>query len=374
MLEVRGKVKLGKRTKDLVKRLQLNEIAVIDHQDLDEVAALSLARGRIKGVINASLSISGRYPNPGPEILLQKGIPLLDNVGKEIMEILQEGDYIGIIGNNIYRNGELLAQGQRLTLSLVRQKMQEADRNLDQELDKFLANTLEHAAKEKELIMGKLDLPSLTTNLKGKHVLIVVRGKNYQEDLAIIRPYIEEVKPVLIGVDGGADVLLEAGYLPQVIIGDMDSVLDKTLKCGAELIVHAYLDGQAPGLSRIEELGLTAKVFPAPGTSEDIALLLAYQKGAALLVAVGTHTSMLDFLEKGRKGMASTFLVRLKVGSILVDAKGVSQLYGKRVKMGYILLIFLAALIPVGVILGLTPTTQQILRLLFLNWKVICGL
>jgi len=374
MAPLRAKVKVGKKTKDLVKALEPNEIAIIDHQDLDEVAALSLLAARIKGVVNASPSISGRYPNPGPQILLSRGIHILDDVGKEIMEILHDGDYISILGNNIYRNGQLLAGGKMLTLELVEEKMKQASANLDQELDKFIANTLEYAAKEKSLILGKLEMPKLDTDLNGKHVLVVVRGKNYQEDLRIIKPYINEVRPILIGVDGGADVLLESGYRPQIIIGDMDSVKDRTLKCEAELIVHAYPDGRAPGLERIRKLGLEGKVFPAPGTSEDIALLLAYEKGASLIAAVGTHTSMLDFLEKGRKGMASTFLVRLKVGSILVDAKGVSQLYGKKVRLGYLMLIFLAALIPMGVIVGITPATQQIIRLLFLNLKVACGL
>jgi len=370
---VKGKIKLGRRTKDLVKRLQPGEIAVIDHQDLDEVAALSLMEAKVRGVINASSFISGRYPNPGPKILLSHGIALLDNVGQEIMEILKDGDYISIVGNNIFKNEQYIAEGLLLSSSIVETKMKQARENLDHELDKFIINTLEYAAKEKSLILGKLNLPQTKVDFTGKHALIVVRGKNYKKDLRIIKPYIDEMKPILIGVDGGADVLVEAGYHPQIIIGDMDSVQDSTLKSGADLIVHAYPNGKAPGLKRIEELGLQAEVFPAPGTSEDIAMLLAYEKGASLLVAVGTHTSMLDFLEKGRKGMASTFLVRLKVGSILVDAKGVSQLYTKGTSLQHVACLFLAALIPMLVVLDSVPATQQILRLLSLKLKLILG-
>lgn len=371
---MKGRVRVGKRTKDLVKRIEPGEWAVIDHLDLDEVAAWSLVERKVKAVLNASSFISGRYPNPGPGILLKHGIFLMDNLGKEIMELLKDGDYISIIGNNICKEKVPLAQGTVLSSNLIELKMQQAKNNLKDELDKFIANTLEYAAREKDVILNNLALPSIKTDFSGRHVLIVVRGKNYKEDLRIIKPYINEVKPILIGVDGGGDVLWDAGYHPDIIIGDMDSVKDKTLKVGAELIVHAYPDGRAPGLPRLESLGLSALTFPAPGTSEDIAMLLAYEKGASLIVAVGTHTSMLDFLEKGRKGMASTFLVRLKVGSILVDAKGVSQLYtSKGIKPKDIAFVFAAALLPMFLILDLAPATQQILRLLSLKVRFILG-
>jgi len=371
---MQGRIRVSQRTKELVKKIKSGEIALIEHQDIDEVAAWSLVEAKVKGVINASLSISGRYPNPGPKILLQNGIFLLDNVGLKMMQLVQDGDYIDIIGNNIYKDKQLLGQGEILSLSIVKQKMQLAKANLDEELEKFLANTLEYAAKEKSLILKKITAPEIRNNLQDKPVLIVVRGKNYKQDLQIIKPYIEEVKPILIGVDGGADILYEAGYLPHLIVGDMDSVQDRTLKCGAELIVHAYPDGRAPGMERIKKLGLSALVFPAPGTSEDIAMLLAYEKGAVLLVAVGTHTSMLDFLEKGRKGMGSTLLVRLKVGEILVDAKGVSQLYSsKGIKIKHLACILAAALLPIFLILNLAPATCQLLRLLSLKFQICLG-
>ncbi|HHV82143.1 MAG TPA: hypothetical protein GXX43_00515, partial [Tepidanaerobacter syntrophicus] len=196
---------------------------------------------------------------------------------------------------------------------------------------------------------------------------------NYKEDLAAIKTYIDEVRPVLIGVDGGADALLEYGYTPDIIIGDMDSVSDNTLRICKEkdIVVHAYPDGRSPGLERIKKLGLDAKIFTSPGTSEDIAMLLAYEKGADLIVAVGTHSSMIDFLEKGRKGMGSTFLVRLKVGSILVDAKGVSKLYNQRLRPSYMLGIFAAALVPILVIFNISPPIKHALKLLELRLKML---
>jgi uncharacterized membrane-anchored protein len=186
----------------------------------------------------------------------------------------------------------------------------------------------------------------------------VVRGYHYKEDIATLRPYLREYRPVLIGVDGGADALLEAGYLPDVIVGDFDSVSTKALTCGAELIVHAYRDGRAPGLERVHQLGRDAVIFPSTGTSEDIAMLLADDKGAELIVAVGTHGTLEEFLDKGRSGMASTFLTRLRVGSKLVDAKGVSMLYRSRISTPQLLLLAITALITMGVALALSPLGQ----------------
>jgi uncharacterized membrane-anchored protein len=182
------------------------------------------------------------------------------------------------------------------------------------------------------------------TKIAGRHCLIVVRGYDYKADLDVLRPYIREFKPVLIGVDGGADALVEAGYTPDMIVGDMDSVSDDVLRCGAEIVVHAYPDGRAPGMARVHQLGLPATPFPAAATSEDIAMLLADEKGASLIVAVGTHATLVEFLDKGRGGMASTFLTRLKVGGKLVDAKGVSRLYRQSMSGSSLLLLVLSAI------------------------------
>lgn len=369
----RGKVRIGRKTKELVKSLKAGEIAVIAHQDIDEIAALSLCEKKVSLIINCARSITGRYPNPGPKIILSRGIALLDECPEFIPELLQDGDFISVSGNTIYYQGQIIGQGNWLTLAKAEEKMQSASRQLDRELSRFINNTLEYAAKEKELILGGFKLPDLRTELKAREALIVIRGKNYQEDLRIILPYIKAKKPVLIGVDGGADLLLKAGCTPHLIIGDMDSISDKALLCGAELVVHAYADGRAPGLRRIEKLNLQAKTFSAPGTSEDIALLLAYEKGASLLVTLGSHTSMLDFLEKGRNGMGSTFLVRLKVGSALVDAKGVSRLYPPEKKLKDFIAVLGAGMLPLAVILNTGALTGQIVRLIELKLRILFG-
>lgn len=257
-----------------------------------------------------------------------------------------------------------------LTPDLLSKKISLAETNQDKLLDHFVKNTLEHAWREKGVILGSLQLPEIETKIADRHVLVVVRGKNYREDLRAITHYIDAEQPVLIGVDGGADVLWEFGCKADIVIGDMDSVSDDVLKCAGEIVVHAYPDGLAPGMERIKQLGLKAAVFSAPGMSEDIAFLLAYAKKARLIVAVGAHSSMIDFLEKGRSGMASTFLVRLKIGEKLVDAKGVSQLYKKSPGFKFIAPLIIAAFLPVAVLIALSPWVQHLLRLFILRLRL----
>ena len=265
--------------------------------------------------------------------------------------------------------GRVVAEGKVLTIEDVQEKLIEA-RKPEAELDRFVENTLEYARREKDIILGYIDLPQLTTQIENRHVLIVVRGKNYK-DLRAIWGYLQDEKPVLIGVDGGADALIEFGYTPDIIVGDMDSVSAAALRSGAEIVVHAYADGTAPGLPRLNEMGIPVKLVPMPGTSEDVAMVMAYEKGASLIVAVGTHSNLVDFLEKGRKGMASTFLVRLKVGSILVDAKGVSQLYPQNLKAKYLVQLLVAALIPIMITLWVAPSTKPFFRLIILQLKLL---
>jgi len=368
---IKGIVKIDRRTKDLAKRIHAGEIAIIKHKDIDEVAAESLVSAKIKLVINMEQSISGKYPNLGPKVLIEGNIPILDEVKEDLFQSIEDGDEIEVIDNEIYKDGQLIGKGLWLTKEVVSYKTNQAKNNISKELDKFIENTLEYAKKEKDMILNGITIPKLKTQIKGKHVVVVVRGQNYKEDLETLQSYINEEKPVLIGVDGGADALLEFGYKPNIIVGDMDSVSDEALKGCDELVVHAYTDGKAPGLDRINKLGLKAKTIPAPGTSEDIAMLIAFEKGADLIVALGSHSNMIDFLEKGRKGMASTFLVRLKIGSKLIDAKGVNKLYRTGIKLKYIFALVLSALLPIIIISMYSPTIQYLLKLFQIRLRIL---
>jgi uncharacterized membrane-anchored protein len=339
-----GPARLDKRTKNLVKRLKPGDVAVIDHLDIDRVAAETLVEKAPVVVINAAQSISGRYPNAGPAVLVDAGIPLLDAAGQAVFE-LQEGTQLEVDPDGVVRvDGTEVASGEWLQPEDVRKRMDAAKDNLATALEDFTLNTLSYVRRDRDLLLEGLELPALRTRLRDRHVLVVVRGHDYKKDLSTLRGYIQEFRPALIGVDGGADALLEVGLKPDLILGDMDSVTNEALTSGAEIVVHAYPDGRAPGKERVEALGLEPLVLPGAGTSEDMAMLLAYESDCDLIVAVGSHASMVEFLDKGRPGMASTFLTRLKVGPKLVDAKGVNRLYRQGVRRSDLTFLVAAAL------------------------------
>ena len=364
-----GTARVDARTKNLVARIQPGEIAVIDHEDIDRIAAEGLVQRRVKAVINASRSSTGRYPNLGPLLLCSAGILLVDEAGRAVMS-LNDGDRVAITDGRIYkRNGtqEQVARGTVLQLEEVERMLDVAKQSISTELERFAENTIAYIKDERDVLLEASRLPDVRTDFHGRHVLIVVRGYDYKEDLAALAGYIREVRPLLVGVDGGADALVDSGLKPDLIIGDMDSVTTEALLSGAELVVHAYAGGTAPGLERVEALGLPAVIFEATGTSEDIAMLLAYEKGAELIVAVGTHANMIEFMDKGRKGMASTFLTRLRVGPILVDAKGVGRLYRGRVRRGDLLLLIGAAVLAMVIVIALSDVMRLQLEVWWLQ-------
>lgn len=364
---VAGPARVDVRTKRLTKRLRPGDVAVIDHSDLDKVSADALVAARPAAVVNASRSISGRYPNLGPEILVAAGVPVLDAAGPGVME-LEDGSSLRLEGDILWSGETQVATGRLLDDEIVQQQMHEARAGLAVQIEAFATNTMEFIRKERELLLDGVGVPPIRTQLDGRHTLIVVRGYHYKEDLEALRPYIREYRPVLIGVDGGADAILEAGHRPDLIVGDMDSVSDRALRCGAEIVVHAYRDGRAPGLKRVEDLGIEPVVFPAAGTSEDVAMLLADDSGAELIVAVGTHVTLVEFLDKGRDGQASTFLTRLRVGGKLVDAKGVSRLYRARVPGRLVVLMLLVGLFALFAALASTSGGQAWLQVLAARW------
>lgn len=347
-------IRVDPRTKDLTKRLQPGEIAVINHADIDRVAAEGLIAAQVGAVLNAAVSITGRYPNGGPIRLVEAGIPLVDGLGAEFFEYVSEGDVVSIDGPEVRAGGVTLAVGTLQTVDQVRRDMEAARANIGAELERFAGNTLEYIQSEAKITFEPLVLPTLHTKFKGRHAMVVVRGHDYLSDLKALKAYLREYEPVMIGVDGGADALLDLGFTPDIIIGDFDSLSDRAVHCGAELLHHVHPDGRAPGRENLEALGLRVgeeyQEFVAEGMSEDVAMLLAYEAGASLIVAVGTHSTMVEMLDKGRKGMASTFLTRLRLGPILVDAKGVHRLYEGRLRRRDILVLILAALFTIIVI------------------------
>jgi uncharacterized membrane-anchored protein len=366
---VGGTARLDRRTKDLVRRLHPGNVAIIHHDDLDLLAAEGLIEHGVTAVINAGTSITGRYPNIGPLMLVRANIPLVDNVGAEVFDRIAEGDLIELDGDKIVRNGEVIGTGTLLSEDEIRRRMTEARADLSRTVEAFAENTLEYVRREQHLLLDSVRLPELSTKFRGRYALVVVRGYHYKQDLRALRGFVGEMKPVVVAVDGAADACLAEGIRPDVIVGDVDSVSVEALQCGAEIVVHPQGEwrrrfdagedvGDAPEVEAVHALGLECKVITAPGMSEDMALLLAHEKGAELVVAVGTHNSAMEMLDKGRQGMASTFLVRMRLGADLVDAKGVSRLYRSSVRTRDMWMLFGAAFATMIVITAVTPSIR----------------
>lgn len=373
-LPVEGTARLGGRTKHLVKRLRPGEVAVIDHVDIDRIGAEELIEAGVVAVLNAAPSSSGRYPNAGPLMLARAGIALLDAPDAKLFELLKDGDRVQISGATIYVGDEEVAQGRRLRIAELEREMQEHRQRIDEALGEFAENTVAHVREETDLLTGNIAFPPIGASFRDRHVLIVVRGDRHRRDLKALRAYIRDVRPLIVAVDGGADGVLEAGLKPDVILGDMDSAGDAALRCGAELIVHAYPDGRAPGRERLLEAGLDHQVIPAAGTSEDVAMLMAYEKGATLIVSVGAHFNLVEFLDRKRGGMSSTFLTRLRIGERLVDAKGVSRLYNPSSALAPLAFFAVAFLILLTILVITSPALNDVWELVWLKIRIWLGI
>lgn len=371
---VTGVVRPGKRTKLLTKTLEAGQIALIDHKDIDRVSGEELVRKGASCVINVAASSTGDYPNTGPSIIVDAGVLLVDLVDGDLFDRLKDGQTITVRGGEILSDGKVIARGELQTPQLVADKYEHAKRQVGHALERFAENTMQHIRQESELLSGKLDLPDLDTTFRDRDVLVVVRGVDHQRDLRALRTYIRDEKPILIGVDGGGDALVEEGHMPDMIVGDMDSAADAVLTCGAELIVHGYVDGRAPGRERLDRLGVDYKVVAATGTSEDIAMLMAAEEGASLIVTVGAHFNLVEFLDKNRKGMASTFLTRVRVGEILIDAKGVSRLYRPRPSNRAVGGVLVAGAFALAVAIFASPSLSNLVDLFWLKLKVTFGI
>jgi len=390
---VAGPVRKGRRTKLLVRHLRQGEIALIDHLDIDRVSAEELIAARAGAVLNCRRSSGGSYPNLGPQLLVEAGVLLIDLSDDSLFGAVRDGDRLLVWAADVGADGagsrlapsrraqvlregretEVLCEGEVLDLARVRAQTDARRREISEALERFAQNTIEHMREERELLAGRIELPRFATDFRDRPTLVVVRGVGHQRDLHALRLFIRDMRPLLVAVDGGADALLEERLRPDMIVGDMDSASTAALRCGAELVVHSYPDGRAPGRHRLDQLGLPFKLVPAPGTSQDLALLIAAEKGARLIVSVGSQFNLVEFLDRNRKGMSSTFLTRLRVGEILVDAKGVSRLYQPRPGLAPLLAVIAAGLIALLAVVWMTPALRDVAELLWVRLGLLLG-
>jgi uncharacterized membrane-anchored protein len=377
-----GSVRPGRKTKLLVKHLMRGDIALIDHLDIDRVSAEELIAAGVTAVLNCSASSSGSYPNLGPQLLVEAGILLVDLPDDALFGVVSEGDPIVVQAAQpdgagtrvaVLAKGVVLAHGEVLDLARVCAETEARRLEIGEALERFAHNTIEHMREERELLAGRIPLPRFATDFRDRSTLVVVRGVGHQHDIRALRPFIRDMRPLIVAVDGGADALLEEGLKPDMIVGDMDSAGEPALRSGAELVVHSYPDGTAPGRHRLEDMGLPFKLVPAPGMSQDVAMLIAAEKGARLIVSVGSQFNLVDFLDRNRSGMSSTFLTRLRIGEILVDAKGVSRLYQPRPGLTPLLVVIGAGLLAMIAVVALTPALRDVAELLWLKLQELFG-
>jgi uncharacterized membrane-anchored protein len=343
-----GVARVDRRTEALLRRLRPGDIAVLDQIDLDHATAHALIAAGVTGVVNVSPSISGRFPNLGPQLLVAAGITLVDCVGADVLQAVKDGSRIRLHEGVVYAGEQELAEGVEQTCDSVADAMVEAKSGLAHQLEAFAANTIEFMRRERSMLLDGVGIPDLEVTLTDRQVLVVAAGFDHRAELARLRPYIKEYRPVLVGVGAGADALRAAGYTPELIVGDPAEISTEALTCGADVVVPAFADGHAPGLHRVQDLGAGAVTFPSSANSEDLALLLVAHHGAALVVTVGLSASMAQFLDRGRSGSnASTFLTRLQVGGLLVDSRALATLYRSRLSVGAVLLLVAAVLVAV---------------------------
>lgn len=367
---VTGTARVDRDIDRLLRRVGPGDIVVIDALDLDRITADALVEAQVAAVVNASPSISGRYPNLGPEVLVANGVTLIDETGDEVFKKVKDGARVRLHNGGVYAGDRRIALGHERTDLEIHDLMIEAKTGLVAHLEAFAGNTIEFIRSESPLLIDGMGIPDVDVDVRGRHVVVVAEGPAAADDLKALKPFIKEYQPVLVGVGMGADVLRKAGYRPALIVGDPGVMSVEVLRSGAQVVLPADADGHAKGLERIQDLGVGAMTFPAAGSAADLALLLCDHHGASLIVTAGHTANIEDFFDRSRQqSNPSTFLTRLKVGEKLVDAKAVATLYRSRISGGAIALLVLAMLVAVVVALWVSRTDAAVLQWVSEYWN-----
>ena len=365
-----GTARVDRDIDRLLRRVCPGDIVVLDVLDLDRITADALVDAEIAAVVNASTSVSGRYPNLGPEVLVANGVTLIDETGPEVFKKIRDGAKVRLYNGGVYSGDRRLIRGTERTDQEIADLMQEAKTGLVAHLEAFAGNAIEFIRSESPLLIDGIGIPDVDVELRRRHVVVVADEDHAADDLKRLKPFIKEYQPVLIGVGTGAEVLRKAGYRPQLIVGDPSELSTEVLKSGAQVVLPADADGHAPGLERIQDLGVGAMTFPAAGSATDLALLLADHHGAALLVTAGHSANIETFFDRARQhSNPSTFLTRLRVGEKVVDAKAVATLYHNRISGGAIALLILTMLLTVIVALWVSRTDTMVLHWAVEYWN-----
>lgn len=359
---IKGAARVDRRTSHLITRLRPGDLAIIDHQDMDRATAQALVDAGVAGVLNAAPMISGRYPNLGPDVLIQAGIAVFDTFGGEIISRVKDGTRLRVHDGEVFDGTDSIAVGRFVDGDVVRGELESARAGLHSQLESFTHNSTEFLRREQDLLLHGKGVPRTATDLAGRPVVVVVRGHDWKAELTGIKAFIREQDPVLIGVDHGADALRAAGYRPHIVVAsaaddDLPSV--EVLKKAKDVIALVERGAPAAATERFQRIGVRPLRFETGATTEDAALILADAGPARLIVGVGMHATLDEFLDRQRTGLASTYLTRLKIGPRLVDAAAVPHLYDGQVRPRHLLAVTIAGLLALAAAVGVTPVGQE---------------
>jgi uncharacterized membrane-anchored protein len=355
-----GTARVERRTRLLLPRLRPGDVAVVDHLDMDRATAQGLVDAGVQAVVNAAPMISGRYANLGPEVLTAAGVVLVDGIGVPGLAAIKDGSRVRLHDATVYVDDEAVATGRVVDADTVRAEMAEARTGLATQLETFTHNSTEFLRREQDLLLHGRGLPRPATRIAGRPVVVVVRGHEFAAELEAIRPYLREQEPVLIGVERGADALVEAGYRPDIVVlsggeDDAERPSAKTLRGARDVVVRVDRGGDRSATDALERLGVRPLRLESAATPEDAALILADAGNASVIVGVGMHATLDEFLDRQRSGLASTYLTRLKVGPRLVDATALPQLYSGRVRPRHLYVVMLGGLAAMAAAISVTP-------------------
>jgi uncharacterized membrane-anchored protein len=343
-------------------------VAVLDEVDLDGPTAETLVDAGVVAVLNRSPMISGRFPNRGPQILLDAGIVMVDQLvsagGRDPMVTVGEGRLVRVVGASVVVDDEVVAEGREVTADVVAQLLAGAHTGLATQLHSLTHNSVEFLRREEPLLLHGEGVPRLRTSLAGRPVVVIGHGPDDAAELKLLRRYLREVRPVVVSTGEGLDVARAAGLTPDVVV--LDSRIDelpaaRALRAARDVVVTEPPGALRGGSSteRFERVGVRTVSMRTTAAPTDAALLLADAGGAAPIVAVGVRGTVEEFLDSSRDGLGSGYVTRLKVGPRLVDASAVPLLYSGQLRARHAYVVLLIGLLAVAAAIATTQVGHQ---------------
>ncbi len=352
-----GPARLVRRPEEL-SSVRSGDVVVLDMVDLSAEAAQSLAERRVAAVVNVATSSSGRYPNLGPQLLVDAGIVLVDRVGEAVWQSLRSGDVVRVHEGAVFLGDITIATGVEMTSARVRDQLDEASSGLTNQLDSIVANAANTLRRDRAMLLEGAGIPAVATAIKGRPTVVVSDGPEAAADLKAIRSFIRDHDPVLIGVGAGADLLLDLGLRPNLLVGGGDDLSGRAIERSGEVVIVSAA-GRLDRPEQFEAHGLQPVVFTAAGTAENLAVLLADHNDAAVIVLVGAPSRLVDVVDADTADAAGTFIARLRAGSRVVDAQAVSWFARQRLSWFTPLLLLLAGVVAVVAAVATTPLGHE---------------